>query len=262
MAHPKHEFHVVENEITIDFAVPLPASGADEVLTELLSHHALAIIKDRKGRGQPLDGISVARISAQRLGDSVEIAVLDLEQSDSTLEIDLPELVPAWASAGYDLLSRYGEKIEKNVLPLAERRTDSLAPIAAEIRLTAGLAAGLRSLSIDPETMTVSELGVGLMQLSGYDVRERPDGTYIAAGKGTSTFISFVNHEPGDYPELSEAAVRAFLVAYAGARTERGMLITDKYGPYSIYKKERANPDALFVARERLQDFVDAMALS
>ncbi|MCP3995720.1 MAG: hypothetical protein GY722_11730 [bacterium] len=262
MLLPEHEFHVVDNEITIDFAVPLPANGTDKILTELLTHSALEIIRDRKDRGQPIDDIPVARISAMRSGESVELAVLDLEQPDEFLEIELPELLPVRAMAGYDPLAKFGERTETDVLPLSERQPDDLAPIADEIRLTAGLAAGLRSLGVDPETMSVSELGLGLLRLAGYDLTDRPDGTYLAAGHGTSTLVSCVDHRPGDHPELDEGAVRTFLVNFATARAERALLITDKYGPYLIYRKERANPDTLFVARERLQDFVDTIAIS
>lgn len=262
MQHPEHEFHVVENEIVIDFAVPLPAGGADEVLTELLSHHSLEIIRDRKERGQPLDNIPVARLSAQRLGEPVEIAVLDLGQPGEFLEKEIPDMLPRPLVAGYDPLARFGEKEDTKVIPLRERRGDELAPIAQDVTLTAGLAAGLRSLGVDPEAMTATQLGVGLLRLSGYEVSERKDGTYLAIGHGTTTLVKIVDHQAGEYPELAEAAVTSFLIAFASARTERGLLLTDKYGPYMIYQKERANPDAMFIVRERLQDFIDAVAVA
>lgn len=263
MQRPDHEFHVVDNEITIDFDVPLPSSGADGVLTDLLSHHALEIIKDRKHRGQPLEGIPVARVSATRSGELVEVAVLDLEQPFEFLDIELPELVPLRLTAGYDPLAKFGEKDGKDALPLAARSGgDDLAPIGEEIQLTAGLAAGFRSMGIDPASMTATDLGLGLLRLAGYELQERGDGTYVAIGQGTSTLVTFVNHEPGGYPELSAQAVNSFLIACSSSRTERGLLITDKYGPYLIYRKERASPGIMFVARERLQDFVDTIALS
>jgi hypothetical protein len=260
---PEHELHVVDNEIRIDFNVPLPADGADEVLADLLSHHALEIINDRMQRDHPLDGIPVARVSARRRGEPVLVAMLDLGGPDELVEMEMPVLLPLVAGTGYDPLSKYGEGKEENVLELAEHRaSDDLGPVGAQLRLTAGVAAGLRSMGIDPETMTVCELGVGLLDLAGYAIAARGVGTWVASGKGTSTFVQCVDHVPGDYPELSDKAVTAFLVAYARARTERGMLITDKFGPYEIYKKERANPDCVFVTRERLQGFVDAIALS
>ncbi len=263
MAHPEHEFHVVDHEITIDFAVPLPASGADEVLTGLLTHHAAEIIKDRKQRGQPLDDIPLARISARRRGEVVEVAVLDLDRPDEVLDIEIPEVVPIRLTTDYDPLAKFGERKITDKLSLSARRSDDeLAPLGDEIRLTAGLAAGLRTMGIDPEEMSAAELGIGLLSIAGYNIRERGDGTWVASGQGSSTFVSVVEHDPGDYPELTEAAVNSFLIAKASARTDRGLLITPKYGPYLIYQKERANPDTLFLVRERLQDFVDSIAVS
>ncbi len=263
MQRPEHDLHVVDNEIRIDFDVPLPIEDADQVLIDLLSHHALEIINDRVQRDHPLEGIPVAQVSAKRHGEVVHVVTLDLGEPDEVIEIDMPSLVPFAAKTGYDPLSRYGLADEKNVLELAKHRaSDDLAPIGRELRLTAGVAAGLRSMGIDPETMTVTELGKGLLGLAGYTLSERGDGSWVASGKGTSTFVYFVDHVPGDYPELSHGAVTSFLVAYAKAHTERGLLISDKFGPYEIYKKERANPDSLFVTRERLQGFVDSIALS
>lgn len=263
MHRPDHEFHVIDNEIRVDFNVPLPEDGADEVLEELLSHHALEIIKDRTRRGQPLDGIPVARISAKRLGVPFDIATLDLGEPGEVVEIDMPMLLPFGTETGYDPLGRFGDGEDKNVLALAEKRaSDDLASLGSEMRLTKGVAAGLRSMGIDPETMTASEFGRGLLGMAGYSVTDRGDGTLVAAGKGTSTFVYFVDHVPGDHPELSRTEITTFLVAYAKARTGRGLLITDKYGPYEIYKKERANPGCYFVTRERLQGFVDSVALS
>jgi hypothetical protein len=259
---PEHEFHVVGDEITIEFHVPLPAEGEDDVLTELLTHHAFEIIRDRKHRGQPLNGIPVARIFGRRRGQSAEVTVLDLDQPEEMLEMEIPEGIPLRLSTSYDPLARFGEREENDTLALAERRSDGLPPLAEEIRLTGCLATELRSVGVDPEEMTASELGTGLLRLSGYQLRDRGDGTLVAAGHGSTTFVAFADHETGEYPELAETAITSFLVAFARARTERGLFITDKYGPYMIYQKERANPDTMFVTRERLQAFVDTIALS
>ena len=69
-------------------------------------------------------------------------------------------------------------------------------------------------------------------------------------------------HEAGAYPELETSAMNQFLVGFSTARTDRGLLITDKFGPYSVYEKERANPSCRFITRERLQAFVDSIALT
>ena len=242
--------------------VPLAAEGADEVLTDLLRYHAIEIIKDRKRRGQPLDGIPVARVSALLDDEAHEVAVLDLDVPIEQIEIELPDLVPQASSADYDPLAKFGETVGTSTAPLADRGSDELAPLAEELRLTAGIMAGLRSQGIDPDTMTATDLGVGLLRLSGYDVSTRGNGSYVATGHGTTTLVTTVDHVAGEHPELAEDAVTSFLIAYGSARTERGLLITDKYGPYVIYQKERANPKTVFVTRERLQDFVDAVAVT
>jgi hypothetical protein len=110
--------------------------------------------------------------------------------------------------------------------------------------------------------MTVTELGRGLLEIAGYELTKRNESTYLATGGGTSTYVAFVDHHPDSYPELEATAITEFLVGFANARTDRGLLITDKFGPYEIYEKEKANPRAHFITRERLQAFVDSIAVS
>ena len=42
---------------------------------------------------------------------------------------------------------------------------------------------------------------------------------------------------------------------------QRAFLVTDKFGPYVMYEKERRDARVRFVTRERLQTFVDGFAL-
>jgi len=258
---PEHEFHVVDNEIVIEFAVPLPVAGEDEVLTELLTHHAVEIINDRKSRGQPLDGIPIARVRASRGAESVQIVELNLED-EGMPDIEFPELLPTLDKTGYDPLAKLGLGGEGDVLPLAfGKRGDQLARLGDEIRLTAGLNAGLRTMGVNPETMTMAQLGPGLLRLAGYELTDRGDGSYSALGGGNTTFVQVIEHEVGEYPELEVRQISAFLVAFAGSRADRGLLLTDKFGPYELYQRERANPRCAFITRERLQGFVDSVAL-
>jgi hypothetical protein len=260
---PEHEFHVVANRIRIVFEVPVPEDGVDEVLRDLLLHHALELIRDRKRRGQPLEEIPSADVSAKRAGTVVPVGSLDLDQPDELLDIPMPMLVPIGAPHHEDPLRKLGDLDARKAIPMAEAsRLDELAPIGTDLRLTAGLAAGLRTYGIDPELMTASELGVGLLELAGFTVTKHSDDVYIASGAGLSTYVRFVNHEPASYPELESHEITEFLVNFAAAHTDRGVLITDKYGPYEIYSKERANPHCHFITRERMQAFVDSIALS
>ena len=42
---------------------------------------------------------------------------------------------------------------------------------------------------------------------------------------------------------------------------ERGMLISDKYSPYMVYEVESNQPKVRFITRERIQRFIDSMAI-
>lgn len=259
---PDADFHVVNNTARVSFAVPVPDQGADPVLRDLLLHYASEIMRDRKRRGHPLDGIDTVRVYARQAGAEVEVGQIDLATPDELPEIAAP--IPlARSIEHHDPLRGLEESDVKKVVPTAESTArDQLAPIGSDLRLTSGVDAALRSLGVDPDKMTVTELGRGLLEIAGYGLTKRSDSTYLARGGGTTTFVAFVDHAPGSYPELEAPAISEFLVAFAEARADRGLLITDKFGPYEIYEKEKANPRAHFITRERLQGFVDSIAVS
>lgn len=262
MRHPPNQFHVVDDEVLVTFEVPLPAGGADPILRDLLFYHAVELIRDRKRRGQPLDGLIAVRVFAKLAGTDFEVGTIDLSGPDDLPEMEMPRLLPLGAAPDADPFRKLGESDETQVGAWATPDLDEPAPIGAALHVTAGIAAGLRSLGIEPEQMTVTELGLGLLELVGYTITRREDETYVAVRGGSSTYVSFVSHEAGTHPELSEKAIAKFLVGLSSARTDRGLLITDKFGPYAIYEKERANPRCRFIARERLQAFVDLIATS
>ena len=69
-------------------------------------------------------------------------------------------------------------------------------------------------------------------------------------------------YRPGDHPELDESSIRRFMVEFGSAGADRGMLISDKYGPFEMYDLERREPRVRFVTRDRLQKMVDSLSLS
>jgi hypothetical protein len=259
---PDHDFHVVSNQIRIVFDVPLPSDGVDDVLRDLLLHHGLELIRERKASGQPLGGIETTVILTRQGDVEVEVGTLDLRQPGELVEIDAPRLIPIGASPADDPLRQLESDDIHKVLPLVEAAAgDELAPIGDDLQLTAGVSAGLRALGIDPDNMTASQLAVGLLEIAGYTLTARTETSFVATGGGQSTLVFLVDHVAGSYPELSEHAIAEFLVAFASAHSDRGLLVTDKYGPYEIYEKERANPKCHFITRERMQAFVDSIAL-
>jgi hypothetical protein len=252
----------VNNTARVVFAVPIAEHGADPVLRDLLLHHAAEIMRDRKRRGQPLDGVDTVRVFARQAGAEVEVGQLDL-----AIPSELPEIAPpiplARTVEDHDPLRGLEDADMKKMVPTRESTArDELSPIGADVRLTSGLDAGLRSLGVDPSEMTATELGRGLLEIAGYSLSQRTESTYVATGGGTTTFVAFVDHQPASYPELEGTVITEFLVGFANARTDRGLLITDKFGPYEIYEKEKANPRAHFITRERLQSFVDSIAIT
>ncbi len=74
--------------------------------------------------------------------------------------------------------------------------------------------------------------------------------------------VRVVDHNEGEYPELGEQAITGFLFDFASSGASRGLLVTDKYCPFSVYERERRDPRVRFLSRERLQQFVDAAAMS
>lgn len=259
---PEADFHVVRNEAQVTFDVPLPAEGADPVLRDLLLHEATELLRDRRRRGHPLEGIEVMRVYAKRAGEAVEVASLELTELSELPKVAPPVPLARTVAEDHDLLRQLDDSDIKRATPASDTAArDQLKPVGSDIRLTAGLAAGLRSIGIDPDTMSVVDLGLGLLELAGYRLRARGDGSYVASGGGKTSYVAFVAHEAGSYPELETSAINRFLVGYSTARTDRGLLFTDKFGPYSVYEKERANPSCRFITRERLQAFVDSIAL-
>lgn len=260
---PDAEFHVVANSAVVTFDVPLPPGGADPVLRDLLLHQAAELMRDRKRRGQPLDGIESIQVSAKQAGAVVEVGTIELTELSELPEVAMPMPLARTVARDHDPLRTLEDGDITKVVPVGDTTSlDQLAPIGSDVRLTAGIEAGLRSLGVDPEAMSVIDLGLGLLELAGYRITPQGDGTYVAAGGGRATYVSFVAHEDGSYPELESAAITSFLVGFSSARTDRGLLITDKFGPYSVYEKERSNPNCRFITRERLQAFVDSIALS
>lgn len=260
---PEAGFHVVDNTARVVFEVPVPEEGADPVLRDLLLHHAAEIMRDRKRRGQPLGGIETIRVYARRGASEVEVGQIDLSVPDELPEIAPPIPLARSVAEDHDPLRGLDARDINRRVPVAESTArDQLTPVGADLRLTAGIDAGLRSLGVDPAAMTVTQLGQGLLEMAGYTLMKRNESTFVATGGGTTTLVVFVDHKPGSYPELDTTAVTEFLVGFANARTDRGLLITDKFGPYEIYEKEKANPRAHFITRERLQGFVDSIAVS
>jgi hypothetical protein len=255
---PYREFHVDGTVALVTFEVPLGPDGADEVLSSLLVREAVEVVRERQRDGSALPGIEEVKAFGRRDGSDVYVGEVEIAVSDELPVIGFPmvelhdvdlEAAPTAAAGRSDYAAR--------------AEGDRLDPIGEEIQLTAAVEAGLRAQGVDPDTMSAGDLIVGLLRLSNHQVTPGPtENTYLARRPGVSLYVKVVDHVPGSYPELDEADMRAFVSGFTHSKAERGWLVTDKFGPFAVYEKERRMPKCRYVTRERLQGVVDGFALS
>jgi len=262
---PAAEFHVESGEASVYFDVPLPAGAPDPVLRDLLIYQAVEVVRRKRFAHFPLEGIDTVRAYGTRAGGPAEAGSVILDEPDILPAIPAPDLVPHAATAGYDPLAQIAEEDLVRAPGLAgDLEGDTLAPICEEVRLTKALDAGLRAQGIDPRLMSATDLTLGLLRIAGYSIvpGEGP-GTFLATRGGKRTYLLVVDHHPEEHPELSERAIKEFAAAFATMQgVDHGLLITDKHGPYLIYDQERREPRCRYITRERLQAFVDSVAVS
>jgi hypothetical protein len=260
---PVREFHVRGGEALVSFDVPLPPGPVDDVLHSLLVREAVEVVREKRSRHLPLDDVTTVRAFARRDGADAEVGSIVLEVVGVLPPADHPTLGLHFTHMPFDPLAYLGEQ-EFTVSPEVAARTadESLRPLGRDLELTSVTASALRAQGTDPATMGTADLALGLLRFGGYQITDaaRP-GAYYAARHGTTTYVEVVEHRPGEYPELEERAVDAFMSAFAGSGAERGLLFSAKYGPYLVYDKERREPRARFITRERLQSFVDGFSL-
>ena len=258
------EFGVEGHTARVRFDVPLP-DGDDEILSELLVAEAIEVVREKR-HSLPLAAVTEVAASAGR-GEVREVgrAKLDLPgvlpprvEGVNILNLSIlanDPLAHSFSDAGAgsgDVRPGVAETV----------RSDELPPLSKELRLPRAVTTGLRAQGIDPAEVSPGELVVGLLKLFGYQVTAAGLSAWIASKAGERTYIVEDRYKPGDHPELDESVIRRFMVEFSSAGTDRGMLVTDKYGPLEIYTLERREPRVRFVTRDRLQKMVDSLALS
>lgn len=257
------DFHVAGDEARVTFDVPLPEGDVDEVLRDLLTHEAIEVIREKR-HSLPIDQVTKVVALAGRVGEPVEVGMVELDEPGDLppAVMDMPLL--QFSHLGHDPLEEsFQEDETPHAPPDVITGTDAkLGPIGAELQIPKAVDVGLRSLGVDPATMSAPDLVLGMLRLYGYTVTDISDDTKRAVKGGQSTFLRLVPHQESGYAELDESDIRRFVADFADARLDRGMLVTDKYGPFEVYQRERRDPRVRFVTRERLQKFVDSLALS
>lgn len=252
------EFMIHGEEAHVTFSVPLGDGPVDDVLSDLLVSEAVEVLRD-EAPGRSID--EVTTVVAYAGADKREVGRRSLEMPGS--------LPPAMGYGHLLQFTKFGlDPIEGSFessgssSSSAPSGSDELGPIGEELTLPKAVDVGLRTRGIDPSTMKAGEFVLALLELFEYDVNagELP-GTYTARKSGQSTYIREEPHKDGDHPELEETVINQFMFDFSSSGADRGLLVTEKWGPYEIYDRENRQPRVRFITRERLQGFVDALAL-
>ena len=257
------DFHVKGDDALVTFRVPLPDGPIDAFLSDLLVGEAVAVLREKRGSGLPLDGVTIVRAFGKRAGQSVEVGFLELEEPGALPVMDIPVYHPHASKAAFDPLAEIGASGPEHAPGLADAsKPEKLGPVGGDIRIPGSLEAGLRSQGIVPESMSAGAMVLGLLRITGYSITPgpSPDVTF-AERAGVTTYVRTVDHTTGSYPELDDRSINEFVVGFISSGAARGLLVTDKFGPFSVYDRERREPRVRFLTRERLQGFVDALAV-
>ncbi len=259
---PVAEFHVRGADALVHFDVPLPEGAVDEVLRDLLLHEAVEVVREKR-HDLPIDHVTKVIAHGKRGGASAAVGEVRLETPGELPPPVMPEHVAHASRVSLDLSSAMASPPTAAPGVAAPRAEQRLGPVGAELRLTGGLEAGLRAQGLDPAAMTAGDLVVGLLRMTGHTLTAGADADTVFATKGGErTLVRIIDHLPDDHPELSEKEVNRFMVDFGSSGASRGLLVTDKYAPFMVYERERRERRVRFLSRERLQHFVDAVAVA
>ncbi|HXV72333.1 MAG TPA: hypothetical protein VEB69_13165 [Acidimicrobiia bacterium] len=258
---PLESFHVVGTEARVTFDVPLDDDD-DEVLNDLLEGEAIEVVRQKR-HTLPIDDVKEIVVFAGRERKR-EVARHELP-APGELPPPLLESGMSFSNIAHDpFAAHFDEGSDLGLTPgtAVQVPEDELPPLVDELRIPKGLDRGLRALGTDPTDLGGPEFVIALLRMFGYGVTEQAyDGSYMATKSGVSTYIETDTYKSGDYPELDEGVIRRFLANYGSSGADRGMLISDKYSPFLIHEIETNQPRVRFITRERVQRFIDSMAL-
>ena len=253
------DLSVSGDAVQVTFRVPMV--GDDPILSDLLCYYGLEAVR-RARQTLPLDGLDRVEVFVLHQGQSKRVGSVDFDEPGKLPEnVPVPEIV-GLSEAALDPLDSDFVAGGGTAAPSRPTEGETFAPLGSFLTIPAKAEAALRLQGVDPGEMTAGELVRGILALRGYTMTPGPDAHTHHARKGAATvLVREIPHSPDGYPELSEKDMRRFVMDTAGSRMARGMLVTEKYGSFSIYELERRNPRIRFVTRERLQKAVDALAL-
>lgn len=257
---PVESFHVHGTEAKVTFDVPLDDED-DEVLNDLLMGEAVEVVRQKR-HTLPIDDVHEIAVFAGR----DKVREVGRTKLPSPGELPPPALhALSFTQIAHDpFAAPFEEGTDHGVTyeTRADTPEDELGPLVEELKIPKGLDRGLRALGTSPSEMGGPDFVIALLRMFGYGVTEQAyPGSYMAIKDGVSTYIATDTYEEGKYPELEDGIIRRFLADFGSSAADRGMLISDRYGPFSIYEIEANQPKVRFITRERIQRFIDSMAL-
>ncbi len=256
------DFKVEGKTAHVYFDTKIPAAGADAVLKALMGREAMRVFHE-KANHLPVEEVKRVTAHGKRDGAAVAVTTVDVVSPAEMDHMDVPsadDVVRARSVATDDPLAAV-HAMEFGRSSGYRGGTDDLPPLSKELSIPAKVIESVAGPSGTVVGMSLQDFISGLLRTAGYDVAVSADGTGTARKSGKTTFVQFVDHAPGSHPELDEGSVDAFVMKFMSSGADRGMLFTPKFGPYVIYEKERRNDKVKYMTRERLQAFVDSVAM-
>lgn len=256
---PVVDFHVSGSQAMVTFDVPLDDED-DEILNELLVDEAVEVVREKRHQLPISDVREVVALAGR--GNVREVGRTRLP-SPGVLPPPPPVSLLHLGNVTHDPFT--AENAPEHAVAYETKAavpTDDLPAIGEELRIPKGLQRGLRATGVDVQTASGAEIIVGLLQLFGYNLdTSSGTGSYTAHKGGETTLVVVDPYQPGDDPQVGVEAVKAFTGRFSMSGANRGVFVSEKYAPYAIYAIERREPRIRFLTRERLQEFIDSMAI-
>ena len=263
---PVASFHVDGESASTVFDVPLGDAEAGTYLVELLSFAAVEHLRKKAAQGLPLHGVYRIKISAMRASEAEIVGTVELPAPGQ-----LPDAKTPISQGGHQagLLAALNDVVADHSVSSQPSPDGTLHPVAKFVQLTGPAEARLRAAGVDPSGMSLIDLTLGLFQAGGYAVESTgknlataPTASIHNASKaGEKVTLVVFAHSEDDYPEVDERVFGELAVLAGQSNAQRTILMSDKFGPYTMYERERRDKRLVFVTRERLQAFVDSFGI-
>lgn len=260
-APPLADFTVDGDTATVSFDVPLATGEIDAVLSDLLVSEAIEVVREKR-HTESIDGVTRVVARARQGGQWATVGSVSLATPGELPPPAAPVIIPGIRDDGsFDPFEGMSHLPREAPGLAAASGGDVLEPIGTELTIPAAIESGLRAQGVDPAAAGAGDIVLGLLRLTGSVITQKDDDTHEALSAGLRTLVRTVTHRAGDHPELSDAEVRRFAADFASSGSHRALLITEKYSPFEIYDRERREPRARYITRERIQHFIDALVL-